>query len=153
MNDESYVRAVEILLVEDNEGDARLAGEALMEARICNNVSWVVDGVEALRFLRREGRYANAPEPDVILLDLNLPRMSGREVLKAIKGDEALLHVPVVVLTSSRDEADVANCYDLHANCYITKPIDLEQFLEVVRTIEGFWFSIVKLPRAVTRLA
>ncbi|MBU0595587.1 response regulator [Candidatus Bipolaricaulota bacterium] len=139
-------RPIEILLVEDNEGDARLAGEALMEAKVRNNVSWVSDGAEAMRFLRREGRHASAPEPDVILLDLNLPGMDGREVLTEIKKNKDLHHIPVVVLSSSSDDEDVARSYDLHANCYITKPIDLDQFLKVVRAIEDFWFSIVKLP-------
>jgi len=148
MSTKPSARPIEILLVEDNEGDARLAGEALMEAKVCNNVSWVKDGVEAMQFLRREVQYASAPEPDVILLDLNLPKMDGREVLAEIKNDKVLHHIPVVVLSSSTAEEDVMKSYDLHANCYITKPIDLDQFMKVVHAIESFWFSIVKLPSA-----
>ena len=139
-------RMVEILLVEDNPGDVRLTIEAMKEARVLNNLSVVADGVEALDFLNRRGPYQKAPRPDLILLDLNLPRKDGREVLREIKMDPHLLRIPVVVLTTSEAEQDILRSYDLHANCYITKPVDLDQFLEVVRTVEGFWLSIVKLP-------
>jgi CheY-like chemotaxis protein len=140
------VRPANILLVEDNPGDVRLTIEALRDAKVRNNLSVVGDGVEALRFLRREGKYADAMRPDLILLDLNLPKMDGREVLAAIKADEALRTIPVVVLTTSRAEQDIAKSYALHANCYVTKPVDLDQFLHVVRSIEDFWLSIVTIP-------
>ena len=120
--------------------------EALKEGKVRNRLHSVPDGVEALAFLHREGKYADAVRPDLILLDLNLPRKSGREVLGEIKTDPALRHIPVVVLTSSQAEKDIAQAYDLHANCYVTKPVDLDRFIEVVKSIEGFWFSIVKLP-------
>lgn len=139
-------RAIEILLVEDNLGDARLTQEALREARVSNHLSLVRDGVEALAFLRREGGYASAPRPDLILLDLNLPRKDGREVLSEIKSDERLRRIPVVVLTVSQSDEDILRAYNLNANCYITKPVDLEQFIKVVRSIEDFWLAIVKLP-------
>jgi chemotaxis family two-component system response regulator Rcp1 len=139
-------RAIEILLVEDNEGDARLTLEVFKEGRVTNNLSVARDGVEALAFLRREGRYANAPQPDLILLDLNLPRKDGREVLAEIKEDERLKRIPVVVLTTSGAQEDIAKAYGHHANCYITKPVDLDQFLRVVQSIESFWLSLVKLP-------
>lgn len=139
-------KAIEILLVEDNAGDARLAREALREARVRNHLSWVSDGVEALAFLRREGKYAQAPRPDLILLDLNLPRKGGREVLSEIKADDALKRIPVVVLTTSQAEEDIARAYQLSANCYIAKPVDLDQFMRVVRNIEDFWLTIVRLP-------
>jgi len=138
--------AIEVLLVEDNPGDVRLTREALKEGKVRNNLSVAQDGVEALAFLRREGRYAAAPRPDVILLDLNLPRMDGREVLEEIKADPSLRSIPVVILTSSEAERDIAQAYALHANCYITKPVDLDQFITVVKSIEDFWFTIVKLP-------
>lgn len=137
---------IEVLLVEDNPGDVRLTREALKEGKVCNNLSIVPDGVEAMAFLRREGPYADAPRPDVILLDLNLPKKDGREVLEEVKSDPALRSIPVVVLTSSEAERDIARAYALHANCYITKPVDLDQFITVVKSIEDFWFSIVKLP-------
>jgi len=140
------IGAVEVLLVEDNPGDIRLTKEALKEGRLLNNVSVVADGVEALSFLRRQGKYAQAPKPDLILLDLNLPKKDGREVLAEIKADPNLRRIPVVVLTTSAAEEDILRTYDLHANCYITKPVDLEQFLRVVKSIEDFWVSIVKLP-------
>lgn len=139
-------RPVEILLVEDNPGDVRLTREALKEGKIRNNLNVAGDGVEALRYLRREGPYAQATRPDLILLDLNLPKMDGREVLEAVKADPALRLIPVVVLTSSAAEQDIARAYDLHANCYVSKPVDLDQFIHVVKSIEDFWFSIVKLP-------
>lgn len=137
---------VEILLVEDNEGDVRLTREALREGKIRNNLSVAADGVEALRFLRREGPHGDAPRPDLILLDLNLPRKNGQEVLEEIKSDPDLKRIPVVVLTTSDAEQDVLRSYDLHANCYITKPVVLDSFLEVVRSLEDFWVSIVRLP-------
>jgi len=137
---------VEILLVEDSPGDARLAREGLSECKIANNLHLVDDGVKAMAFLRRQGEYAKAPRPDLILLDLNLPRKDGREVLREIKEDESLKVIPVVILTTSKAEEDIIKTYALHANCYVTKPLGLPQFLEVVRSIEDFWFSIVKLP-------
>jgi two-component system, chemotaxis family, response regulator Rcp1 len=140
-------RSIEVLLVEDNPGDVRLTREALKEGKVFNNLSVAKDGEEALAFLRREGPYASAPRPDVILLDLNLPRRDGREVLEAIKADRALRTIPVVILTSSEAERDIARAYELNANCYITKPVDLDQFITVVKSIEDFWFTVVKLPR------
>ena len=142
----SESKPIEILLVEDNSGDARLAREALRDAKVRNNLTWISDGAEALAFLRREGKYAAAPRPDLILLDLNLPRKDGREVLTEIKGDDKFKRIPVVVLTTSQAEEDVLRAYHLNANCYITKPVDLDQFLKVVKTIEDFWLTIVKLP-------
>jgi CheY-like chemotaxis protein len=138
--------AIEVLLVEDNPGDVRLTREALKEGKVRNHLSVAPDGVEALAFLRRQGKYADAPRPDVILLDLNLPKKDGREVLEEIKGDPALRNIPVVILTSSDAERDIVRAYSLHANCYITKPVDLDQFITVVKSIEDFWFTIVKLP-------
>jgi len=138
--------AVEILLVEDNPGDVRLTREALREGKVRNNLNVVDDGVKALAFLRREGEYADAPRPDLVLLDLNLPRMGGREVLEAIKANPELRSIPVVVLTSSQAEQDIARAYELRANCYVTKPVDLDQFISVVKSIEDFWFTIVRLP-------
>jgi len=142
----NLVRPIEILLVEDNEGDARLAREALKDSKVYNNVHHVIDGVEALAFLRQEGLYAKVPRPDIILLDLNLPRKDGREVLADIKKDDNLKRIPVVVLTISNDEADILKTYNLHVNCFVTKPIDFNQFLKVVHSIEDFWLTIVKLP-------
>lgn len=141
-----HARPIEILLVEDNPGDIRLTKETLMESKFLNRMSVVVDGVEAMAFLRREGSYAEAVRPDLILLDLNLPKKDGRQVLEEIKADEKLRRIPVVVLTTSSAEADVLKSYDLHANCYITKPVNLDQFSTVVRAIEAFWFTIVRLP-------
>jgi two-component system, chemotaxis family, response regulator Rcp1 len=140
--------AVEILLVEDNPGDVRLTREALREGKLHNNLRVVDDGVKALAYLRREGEYADAPRPDLILLDLNLPRMSGREVLEEIKADPKLASIPVVVLTSSQAEQDIVRAYELRANCYVTKPVDLDQFVSVVQSIEDFWFTVVRLPPA-----
>lgn len=137
---------IEILLIEDNPGDVRLTQEALREGKIINNLNVVSDGVQALDFLRQKGRYAGATRPDVILLDLNLPRKDGREVLEEIKEDPELKRIPVVVITSSSAEEDVLKSYNLHANCYISKPVDLEQFVAVVKSIEDFWMGIVKLP-------
>jgi len=139
-------RAVEILLVEDSPGDVRLTKEALREGKVRNNLHVVTDGVEALAFLRRAEKYAAVPRPDVILLDLNLPKKDGREVLAEIKADDDLRRIPVVILTTSQDERDVLRAYDLHANCYITKPVDLDQFIAVIRSIESFWLTIVTLP-------
>ncbi|HTM10010.1 MAG TPA: response regulator [Verrucomicrobiae bacterium] len=136
-----------ILLVEDNPGDVRLTIEALKEGKILNEVSVVEDGVEALAFLRRDGKYSDARRPDLILLDLNLPKKDGREVLGEIKQDGDLKKIPVVVLTTSAAERDILRAYNLHANCYITKPVDLEQFIRVVQVIEDFWLTIVKLPQ------
>ncbi|HZR67580.1 MAG TPA: response regulator [Burkholderiales bacterium] len=137
---------VEILLVEDNPGDVRLTKEALREGKVYNNLHWAKDGVEALEFLRREGKHAKAPRPDIILLDLNLPKKDGREVLEIIKGDERLKNIPVVVLTTSKAEEDVVRSYALHANCYVTKPVDLEKFIVVVKSIDRFWLTVVTLP-------
>ncbi len=146
MNTEVMGRPVEILLVEDNPGDVRLTQENFKESKIRNNLHVVDDGVEALAFLRREGQYSHAVRPDVILLDLNLPRKDGREVLKEIKADPQLRRIPVVILTISSADEDIIRSYDLHANCYITKPIDLEQFGKVVKSISDFWLTMVKLP-------
>ncbi len=140
------VRPIEILLVEDNPGDIRLTKEALKEAKVLNKVTVVQDGIEALAYLRRQGTYTEARRPDLILLDLNLPKKDGREVLADIKNDERLKRIPVVILTSSQDEQDVLKSYGLHANCYITKPVELEQFITVVKAIEDFWLGIVVLP-------
>jgi chemotaxis family two-component system response regulator Rcp1 len=140
------VQPIEILLVEDNPGDVDLTREALEGGKIKNLLHVAVNGEEAMAFLRHKGKYTNAPRPDLVLLDLNLPRMDGREVLNQMKSDDGLKRIPVVVLTSSKDEEDILKVYNLHANCYITKPIDLLQFLKVVRVIEDFWFTIVKLP-------
>ena len=139
---------VEILLVEDNPGDVRLTREALKEGKVYNNLHWAKDGVEALEFLQRQGKHAKAPRPDIILLDLNLPKMDGREVLAVIKNDADLKHIPVVVLTTSEAEEDVLKSYELHANCYVTKPVDLEKFIHVVQSIDRFWLSVVTLPPA-----
>ena len=144
MND--HTKPIEILLIEDNAGDARLAQEALREAKVRNHLSWVPDGVEALAFLRRQGKYAGEPRPDLILLDLNLPRKDGREVLAEIKTDEKFKCIPVVILTTSQAEEDILRSYRLNANCYIAKPVDLDQFMKIVQTIEAFWLTIVKLP-------
>jgi len=139
-------RPMEILLVDDSPGDARLTREALRDSEFRNTLHVVADGVDALSFLRREGAHRDAVRPDVILLDLNLPRKDGREVLREIKADEALRGIPVVVLTSSQAEEDICRAYDLRANCYIIKPVDLQQFFSVVRSIERFWFALAKLP-------
>ena len=138
--------SVEILLVEDNLGDIRLTQVALKDSKIANTLNVVKDGVDALAYLRREGPFANAVRPDIILLDLNLPRKDGREVLEEIKADEILRRIPVVVLTTSSADEDILRSYNLHANCYITKPVDLNSFVTIVKSIEHFWFQIVKLP-------
>lgn len=140
------LKPIEILLVEDNPGDVRLVREALRNGKVRNVMEVVPDGVEAIAFLRRQGKYTNVFRPDLILLDLNLPRKGGLEVLKDIKDDEDLKRVPVVVLTTSQAEQDIIKSYNLHANAYVTKPVDLDQFISVVKAIEGFWLEIVKLP-------
>jgi chemotaxis family two-component system response regulator Rcp1 len=146
MNGDEHGRPIEILLVEDNPGDVRLTIEALKEGKMRNNLAVAKDGVEALAYLRRQGSHASANRPDLILLDLNLPRKDGREVLAEIKEDPVLRRIPVVVLTTSKAEEDILRTYDLHANCYITKPVDLDQFISVVRSIDDFWLSVVRLP-------
>ena len=139
-------RPVEFVLAEDNPGDVRLTKEALRDSKVLNNLNVVQDGVEALAFLHREGKYADAPRPDVVLLDLNLPKKDGRQVLEVIKSDPALKRIPVVIITSSEAEQDIMRTYDLHANCYVAKPVDLDQFIKVIQSIENFWLTIVKLP-------
>lgn len=139
-------RPIEILLVEDNYGDVRLTQEALREGKVSNNLSVAVDGVQALEFLRRQGEFSGAARPDLVLLDLNLPKKDGREVLAEIKADEELRRIPVVVLTTSKAEEDVLRSYNLHANCYISKPVDLDQFIRVVKSIDDFWLTVVRLP-------
>lgn len=138
-------KLVDILLIEDNPGDVRMTQEVLKESKILNKMYAVGDGVEAMAFLRREGKYADAPRPDLILLDLNLPRKDGHEVLAEVKSDDDLKRIPVVVLTISEAEDDILKSYDLHGNCYITKPIDFREFIKVVKSIEDFWLTIVKL--------
>jgi two-component system, chemotaxis family, response regulator Rcp1 len=146
MNRSELGRPVEILLVEDNPGDAELTAEALRHGKVYNQMHVVEDGEAALAFLRRQGPYADVPRPDVILLDLNLPRKDGREVLAEIKTDEELKQIPVIILTTSEAEEDILRAYNLAVNCYITKPVDLDQFIKVVKAIEDFWFTVVKLP-------
>ncbi len=148
MNISEIGKVVEILLVEDNPGDVRLTQEAFKEGKLINNLSVVEDGVEAMAFLRREEKYADVPRPDLILLDLNMPKKDGREVLAEIKKDPDLKQIPVIILTTSQAEQDILKSYNLHANCYITKPVDLDQFNAVVKSIKDFWLSIVKLPRS-----
>lgn len=140
------IKPIDILLVEDNPGDVRLTKEALKEGKINNNLYVVGDGKEALDFLSHEKKYKNSVRPDLILLDLNLPKLDGWGVLKKIKTDSTLKRIPVVILTTSEDERDISDAYNQYANCYITKPVDLEQFVTIVKTIEDFWFSIVRLP-------
>lgn len=142
----SYSSPIDILLVEDNPGDVRLTIEALHDSKVHNTLNVVVDGVEALAYLRQEGKYTTVNRPDVILLDLNLPRKTGIEVLAEIKNDEQLKRIPVVILTTSSAEEDIVKSYDLHANCFISKPVELSQFIKVVQSIDQFWFTIVKLP-------
>lgn len=146
MTERRTMQTIEILLVEDNPGDQRLTREALQENKINNNISIVEDGEAAIDFLNRKGEYANAPRPDLIMLDLNLPKKNGREVLEIIKADKNLKRIPVVILTTSSADEDIAKAYDLNANCYITKPVDFEQFTNIIKKTEEFWFSIVKLP-------
>ena len=147
MNYESTPQPIDILLVEDNEADVRLTQEVLTDSKVRNNLIIANDGAQALACLRREGKFKAAPRPDLILLDLNLPVKDGREVLAQIKEDPDLKRIPVVILTTSKAEEDILKTYNLHANCYITKPVDLEQFVTVVNYIEDFWLAIVKLPR------
>jgi CheY-like chemotaxis protein len=147
MNVDKLAHPVDILLVEDNPGDVRLTKELLKDSKIHNNLTVIDNGEDALLYLRREAKYRNATQPDLILLDLNLPRKNGSEVLASIKNDPELRRIPVVVLTSSKAEEDVVKTYDLHANCYISKPVGLEQFASVVKAIDDFWLTIVKLPK------
>jgi two-component system response regulator len=140
------IQPIEILLVEDNPGDSRLAKEALKDSKLLNTLYIVEDGVEAMNFLHQTGKYSKMPRPDLIILDLNLPKKDGREVLAEIKTDDDLKRIPVVILTISKAEEDILKTYNLHANCFITKPIDLDQFMKVVKSIEDFWLTIVKLP-------
>jgi two-component system, chemotaxis family, response regulator Rcp1 len=146
MTEQIKAKVIDILLVEDNPGDVRLTREALKEGKVLNTLHVVGDGIEALEFLRHEGKYEKSVHPDIIPLDLNLPRMDGRELLAKIKTDPAQRRIPVVILTTSKAEEDIIKSYDLHANCYITKPVDLDKFITVVRSVEEFWFTIVKLP-------
>jgi CheY-like chemotaxis protein len=146
MSHDQLIHAVDILLVEDNPGDVRLTREAMKEARIAVNLHVANDGLEAMKMLRQEVPYGSQPLPDLVLLDLNMPKMDGREVLRQMKSDERLKHIPVVVLTTSAAETDIAQAYGLHANCYITKPVELEEFMEIVKSIEGFWLTVVRLP-------
>jgi chemotaxis family two-component system response regulator Rcp1 len=142
-----FLRPIEILLVEDSPTDAFLAQEALEMFKVRNHLHIVPDGVEAMAFLRKQSRYADVPRPDLVLLDLNMPRMDGREVLRAIKNDEELRIIPVVILTTSADEADVLKAYGHHANCYVVKPVSFEKFIEIIKAIESFWFAMVTLPQ------
>ncbi len=146
MNEMLNTQAIHILLVEDNPGDIRLTREVLKDGKIRNELSVVTDGEEALMFLRKEGKYKDVQTPDVVLLDLNIPKKDGRQVLAEIKADPAIMLIPVIVLTTSSAEKDILNMYANHANCYITKPVDFDQFITVVRSIENFWLNIVKLP-------
>lgn len=148
MNNLESAKPIEILLIEDNPGDVRLTKEAFKESKILNNLRVVEDGLKALAFLRQQGDYTSASRPDLILLDLNMPKMDGRQVLAEIKKDPKLKNIPVIILTTSKAEQDILKSYDLHANCYIVKPVDLWQFNTVVQTIKDFWLSIVKLPRS-----
>jgi len=143
----SETRPIEILLVEDSPSDATLTIEALEAGKIANKLSHVEDGAEAMAYLRRQGRYSNASKPDLIMLDLNLPRKDGREVLKELKSDPALKMIPVIILTTSSSDKDVMQSYELHANCYITKPVDFKRFIDIVRSIENFWLTVVTLPQ------
>ncbi len=146
MTMERTSKPIEILLVEDSDGDARLAVEAMKDAKVLNHINRVADGVEAMAYVRKQGQYSEAVRPDLILLDLNMPRKDGREVLAEIKADPDLKRIPVVILTVSKAEEDIIKSYNLHANCYIQKPVDLAQFLDVVKSIESFWLTIVQLP-------
>jgi two-component system, chemotaxis family, response regulator Rcp1 len=139
-------RPVEILIVEDNQGDIRLTREALKESTLRNNLHVAEDGIEAMAFLHRQGPYQNAPTPDLILLDLNLPRKDGRQVLAEVKNDPVLQRIPVVILTTSSADQDIVDTYNLHANCYVVKPVGLNEFLRIVKAIEDFWLTIVRLP-------
>lgn len=145
----SETRPIEILLVEDSPSDATLTIEALKEGKVANKLNLVEDGVEAMAYLRRQGKYAKAARPDLIMLDLNLPRKDGREVLEELKNDPVLKTIPIIVLTTSRSDKDILRSYELHANCYITKPVDFTHFIDVVRSIEQFWLTVVTLPQKV----
>jgi two-component system, chemotaxis family, response regulator Rcp1 len=145
-NPTASTRPVQILIVEDNPADARLVREVMRDSKVLNEIHWVPDGVEALAYLRGEGKYVDAPRPNLIFLDLNMPRKDGREVLREVKADDRWKRIPIVVMTSSQAEEDVARAYDQHANCYVRKPIDFDQFHTVVKTIENFWFATVELP-------
>jgi chemotaxis family two-component system response regulator Rcp1 len=151
METRAPIRPIDILLIEDNMGDIDLAREALGLSKLHNSLHVVQDGVAAMDFLRKKGKYANSPRPDLIILDLNLPKMDGRQVLAEVKVDDNLKRIPVVILTTSRAEEDVLKSYNLHANCYITKPLDMMQFLHVIQSIEEFWLSIVVLPNGVKK--
>lgn len=142
----TIVQPLEILLVDDDAGDVELTRESLSDSKLAINMSVAVDGVEAMEFLRREGKYSNAPRPDLILLDLNMPRKDGRQALAEIKADDSLRSIPIVILTTSSAEEDIVKTYNLGANCYVTKPVGFDQFQKVVEAIEGFWFTVVKLP-------
>lgn len=144
--EDNFLNSIDILIVEDNKGDARLIKEVFNENKVFNSLYFVNDGVEAMDFLFARGKYKGVPKPDLIILDLNLPRKDGREVLSEIKSDDGLKHIPVVIMTISQAEEDILKSYNLHANCYVTKPIDLNQFIKVIKSIENFWFSVVKLP-------
>ncbi len=146
MSEFDLAKPIDILMVEDNAGDARLAEEAFKESKMMNKLHRVKDGVEALAFVRRTDEFTDAPRPDIILLDLNLPKKDGRQVLEELKNDPDLKTIPVVVLTTSEAEQDILKSYELHANCYITKPVDLDKFMGIVKRLEDFWLSIVKLP-------
>jgi len=147
VNGQTKGKPIEILMVEDNPADVRLTREAFRDASVLNNMNVTVDGEDAMSFLKREGRYKDSPRPDLILLDLNLPKKDGREVLEEIKEDQDLRRIPVVVFTTSDDEKDVSRAYNLHANAYIKKPVDLDQFIRIVAVVEDFWLSVVKLPQ------
>lgn len=147
MSNNENLEPAQVLLVEDNEDDVELTLEALKDSKVRMDVHVVFDGVAAMQFLRRQGEYAAKPRPDLVLLDLNLPLMDGREVLKEIREDADLTHLPVVVLTTSQNEEDICKAYKLHANCYISKPVDFTQFTEIIKKIEGFWLQLVKLPK------
>ena len=146
MIDNNALRPAHVLLVEDNQDDIELTLEALKDSKVSMQIEVVTDGMAAMEFLHREGKYADKPRPDLVLLDLNLPKMDGREVLKEIRADENLTDIPVVVLTTSEDEGDILRAYKLHANCYIAKPVDFNRFTEIIRQVEGFWLQLVKLP-------
>jgi CheY-like chemotaxis protein len=146
MNESDIVKPIEIFLVEDSQGDIDLIREVLEESKLKNTLNVAIDGEEALNYLKKKGRYANSTRPDLVILDLNLPKKDGREVLADMKSSPDLKSIPVVIMTTSREEEDILNMYNLHANCYITKPIDFMQFIRVVRSIEDFWFTIVRLP-------
>ncbi len=146
MNNHNISKQIEILLVEDNPGDVRLTTEALKENKIALETHVVWDGIEAMDFLQKHGKHVDAPRPDLILLDLNLPKKDGREVLSEIKADESLKRIPVIVLTTSQADEDIMNSYEMNANCFVTKPVDLDQFITIVKSIEHFWLTVVKLP-------